>query len=129
MTTQESRLNALVCQWRSEATRLRTRYADESKAHLLEALAVELEETLRVEEERLCSLTEAAVLTGYAADTLSKMVRSGKLANHGRKNAPKVRVSECPKKAATGVLPMTSTPLHLVYGSKEHIARAVVASL
>jgi hypothetical protein len=44
------------------------------------------------------SLVEAALRTGYTADHLSRLVRDGALANHGRKGAPRVKLSECPTK-------------------------------
>lgn len=50
--------------------------------------------------EGFVTLTEAARHTGYTADSLSRMIREGRLTNHGRKHAPRVRVSECPKKPA-----------------------------
>lgn len=49
--------------------------------------------------EGFVTLTEAARHTGYTADSLSRMIREGKLTNHGRKHAPRVRVSECPWKS------------------------------
>jgi hypothetical protein len=124
----ELRIAALVPQWRAEADTLRTRYADEGKACLLEAAANDLEQALRVEEERTYNLTEAAAATGYTADYLGKLVRRGSIPNRGRKSAPSVRLSDCPKRAAATVLPLPSTPLHLPSRSQER-ARAVVASL
>ena len=40
------------------------------------------------------SLTEAAERTGYSAEHLGRLVRQGRLPNAGRKNAPRVRLSD-----------------------------------
>lgn len=49
--------------------------------------------------EQPISLAAAATGTGYTPDHLSRLIREGKLFNHGRKHAPRVRLSECPTKA------------------------------
>jgi hypothetical protein len=124
----ELRIAALVPQWRAEADTLRTRYADEGKACLLEAAANDLEQALRVEEERTYNLTEAAAATGYTADYLGKLVRRGSIPNRGRKSAPSVRLSDCPRRrTVVSLLPMMPA-LHVDGGSKELVARAVVAN-
>lgn len=43
-------------------------------------------------------LSVAAAETGYTPDHLSRLIKQAKLANYGRKYAPRVRVSECPRK-------------------------------
>jgi hypothetical protein len=40
------------------------------------------------------SLTKAAERTGYSAEHLGRLVRQGRLPNAGRKNAPKIRLSD-----------------------------------
>ncbi len=57
------------------------------------------------DDEESVSLTEAAHETGYSTDHLSRLIRSGRLANYGRKHAPRVRVSECPQKASSIAIP------------------------
>lgn len=49
------------------------------------------------------SLSIAAAHSGYSADSLSRLIRSGKLTNYGRKHAPRVRLSECPTKPRLAV--------------------------
>jgi hypothetical protein len=41
-------------------------------------------------------LGEAAELSGYSADHLSRLIRAGKLTNCGRKGAPRIRRDELP---------------------------------
>jgi hypothetical protein len=51
----------------------------------------------RVREAALAealSLTEAAERTGYSAQHLGRLVRQGRLPNAGRKNAPRIRLSD-----------------------------------
>lgn len=53
---------------------------------------------VQLPDEPLLTLTRAAELTGYAADSLGRMVREGRLKNHGRRRRPLIRLSECPAK-------------------------------
>lgn len=46
-------------------------------------------------------LSVAAAETGYTTDHLSRLIKEGKLANHGRKHAPRVKLSDCPRKRST----------------------------
>ena len=68
------------------------------------ALAEELQHTLRDQQDAVLTLTEAAAEGGYAVDTLSRMIRDGRLANVGRKHAPRIRRSDVPRKG--GGLPI-----------------------
>lgn len=55
--------------------------------------------------EAAVSLPVARAETGYSTDHLSRLIKDGKLTNYGRKHAPRVRLSECPRKrSATGNL-------------------------
>ena len=121
----------LLTRWRAEAETLRS-YAATAQADLVTTLADQLEAALLVPEEPSHKLAEAARVLGYDPDYLRKLVREGKLVNHGRKGAPRVRLSECPRKAAA----QPSAPqalftgpgtINLVARSKER-ARAVVAN-
>lgn len=123
----DPRLLNLLKGWREEAHTLRNRYGDEVRAKLLETLSAELQEVLHSDEEQTYNLADAAALTNYTADYLGRKVRSGDIPNRGRKHAPRVRLSECPKRS-TPSLHTVGTALHLVGSSKGQIARAVVAN-
>ncbi len=50
-------------------------------------------------DDELLSLTDAAARCGYSADHLGALIRASKIRNYGRKNAPRVKLSELPRKA------------------------------
>ena len=52
---------------------------------------------LRSHNDEVLSLKEAAVISGYSADHLGRLVRQGRVQNVGRKNAPKLRRGDLPK--------------------------------
>lgn len=85
----------LVSAWRRQAVQ----YEHDGMggaARLLHRVAGELEEAIRAEADTLLSLTDAARLSGYAADSLGRMVRTGRLTNYGRKHSPKLRIGDLP---------------------------------
>lgn len=87
----------------------------------IDALLDELR-TADASDDELLSLTDAASRCGYSADHLGALVREGKLANHGRKNAPRVRLSELPRKPGA----LTTTPMRA--NVRMQIAREVAHS-
>lgn len=42
------------------------------------------------------SLSDASTHTGFSAAHLGRLIRAGRIPNHGRKGSPRVRLSECP---------------------------------
>jgi hypothetical protein len=62
-------------------------------------LLADLEAVARDEGTELLTLTQAAERSGFHRDTLGRMVASGALQNMGRKNAPRVRAVDLPRKA------------------------------
>jgi hypothetical protein len=88
----------LVATWRDRAASLQ-RYAPEV-SNALEDAASELEACLRDTGADLLTLQAAARETGHSADHIGRLVRTGKLENHGRKHSPKVRRGDLPRKAA-----------------------------
>ena len=59
--------------------------------------------------EPLLTLTAAATASGVSADHLGRLVRKGDVPNHGRRRAPRVRLSECPVKKPDLVVPADRT--------------------
>lgn len=82
--------------WDERATILAP-YA-EAAAEAFKACANDLRTVRKNLEEELLTLTEAAKATGYSRGHLGRLVRQGKIPNHGRKHAPRVRLSDLPKK-------------------------------
>lgn len=91
-------------------------------ARFIDALLVDVSKVDREEGDGLLSLTDAAEECGYSADHLGALVRSGKLANHGRKMAPRVKASELPRKAKALTISAKRTNVRL------QIAREVAHS-
>jgi len=96
------RIRAIVAdlpiEWRQRAAELR-QYAAEPLARAWEAAAEELDARLRAGAGDTVTLEEAAILSGYSADHLGRMIRQGQLENVGRKHAPRIRRGDLPHKA------------------------------
>ncbi len=93
----------LESRWAARRDELRRLSALVDGATLLDEVLVDLDHAAAAEP--LMSLTAAAPLTGYTADHLSRLIRNGSLTNYGKKGSPRVKLSDCPKKAklATGM--------------------------
>lgn len=115
-----STVASLPSQWRALAGTLRA-HAAEGAALAYEAAADELDAASQREDAELLNLTQAAAESGYSADHLGREITRGRIPNAGRRNAPKVRRADLPRKP--GVLPKPSRNPHI---SRAEIARAVV---
>jgi hypothetical protein len=112
----------LLARWRQEAAELTERYSQAALAGLTSKHIQELEDALQQDADELLNLTEAAAVCGYTDDSLGRMVREGKLENHGRRHAPLVRKGDLPRKPHLREVSKTPTvPL-----TREQIALAVV---
>jgi len=89
---------ALADLWRERATMLRRHGADAS-AMTLEAVAGELEASLRAAAETVLTLTEAARESGLSAERLRHLVAAGTIENAGHRGAPRIRRQDLPAKA------------------------------
>jgi hypothetical protein len=87
----------LAQRWREEAAVLRRRAAS-PQADVLESCAAELEAWAQERELETLTLDRAAEETGFSYSALEKMVRAGKVANVGRKGAPRIRRGDLPRK-------------------------------
>jgi hypothetical protein len=95
---RSSPYHALISKWKKDADELRHRYFDERGAQLFEEHATELAQAVAASDDQLLTLAEAAHESGYSADHLGRLVRTGSLRNHGRRYAPRVRRGELPSK-------------------------------
>ena len=65
---------------------------------LLDEILAELDAAVSGDAGQLLRLSAAAEVSGYTADHLRTLIKSGKLTNYGRPHAPRVRRGELPRK-------------------------------
>ena len=126
--------NVLPQQWREKAKLFR-QHGHEATARTYEVCSAELEAAVRGGAHELLDLKEAARESGYSADHLGRLVRDGKIPNAGRRNAPKIRRIDLPrrpevtssKKSPEVDLVLTGTP-RANSVSFERIARGALVS-
>lgn len=89
-----------------------------------------VEASIRAWQQEALTLEEAARESGYSADYLGEMVREGRIANAGRKNAPRIRRADLPKKPprARGRPPLKVASGGTRSSSFEQIAREATRS-
>lgn len=117
-------LAARLSQGRREAQELDERYSQGALARLTLKHVEEIEGDLTALLDEALTLKQAADETGYSDDYLGRLVRDGKLENVGRKNAPRVRRGDLPRKAH---LQESETTFSLG-STRMQIARAVVTA-
>ncbi len=89
-------IGAIIQRWferQAEWSRLHIRV---DGAALADEVIADLERIAAGDGLATLTLTDASNLSGYTTDHLSRLIREGKLANHGRKGKPLVRRSELP---------------------------------
>jgi hypothetical protein len=89
----------LVTRWREQAAEYER--DGQPGARLLSRVAEELEAAMAENAEAVVGLNDGARLCGYSADHLGRLVRGGKIQNHGTRNRPRVRVGDLPRKRLT----------------------------
>jgi hypothetical protein len=87
-------LERLAGVWRARAAECRSLYADEPRAHMIEAMVTELD--LALHELRNAQLTydEAAIILDCAYGTVKNRVVAGELTNVGSRAEPRVALSQ-----------------------------------
>ena len=76
-------------------------------ANVFSRCAEELSRCLDLADDEVVTLVRAAEISGFSADHLGRQIREGKLANAGRKNAPRLRLSDLPLKAGLRPAPQS----------------------
>lgn len=94
-------LLSLAERWTKEAAILRA-YGKEDAAQAAELHAEQLRSAVRRAEDEALTLAEAAKESGYSRRRLRELVAEGKMPNAGRKNAPRIRRGDLPRKAGGG---------------------------
>lgn len=87
----------LPAQWRAKADVVRP--FNPGAAFAYEECAREREAEIAGQANQVVTLTEAAALSGYHADSLRHKLATGEIENVGRKHAPRVRIADLPRKA------------------------------
>ena len=67
-------------------------------AKVIDAFLADLASEEREEAEQVLSLAHAARLSGYSLEHLARCIRTGKIANAGEKNRPRIRRADLPRK-------------------------------
>jgi hypothetical protein len=116
-----------LCRWRAEGQRLKRLGALVDAGKLLDEVLGDAEALFEAEDNDVLTLTAAADESGYSADHLGRLVREGLVRNAGRKNAPKIRRADLPRKPSAR-LPRTRAGAKFVGATPTQIARAVVTS-
>lgn len=81
--------------WEEEfATKCESLGVQANAANLVRAVVRSLRNVRTAESDKLLTLPEAAIRTGYSPDHIGRLIREGKLDNAGRKNAPRVRAAD-----------------------------------
>jgi hypothetical protein len=93
--------SALLAAWRERAQFLAD-FGDANSAKLWILAAAELERALATVADETLSLVEAARISGFTADYLGHLVKTGKIKNVGRKGAPRIRRADLPQKNSDG---------------------------
>lgn len=99
------RLVEVLARIRRTATDLRQSFGDDARARALEWAVAQVEAAIRAEAGEVLSLRDASTRSGYSVDHLARLVRSGKIANHGRRGAPRIRAGDLPIRATRRVVP------------------------
>lgn len=110
--------------WQSEADMLEG--AQVQGATLLRRVLADFRSIQEEMAAETLSLREAAIESGYSPDHLGRLVRTGSIPNAGRRNAPRIRRTDLPRK--TSPLTARSTALKLYLATPRQIARDVVTS-
>lgn len=118
---------ALMARWRAAAAQLKRWGAQVDPVRLVEDILEDIEAVFDAETNDLLNLTEAAEESGYSADHLGRLLRDGIILNRGRKNAPRIRRADLPRKRVAP-LRSPSRANSFVGATPRQIARAVVTS-
>jgi hypothetical protein len=100
MEKTHTTFEGLPAEWRKRAEYLRA-YGDSTSAKLWTLAADELEQSIAAHGLETLPLGDAARLSGYTADHLGQLVRSGRMKNYGREGAPRIRRADLPNERLT----------------------------
>lgn len=70
---------------------------------LISAFLADVEALRRAEADETLSIAEAADVSGYSKDHVSRLIRSGEVPNAGKPNRPRVRRGDLPQKGRRSI--------------------------
>lgn len=121
-----STLREIIDRWREQAVMLREEFADERAAHICEVHARQLEEYLERTTTRAVTLDEAADISGYSKVHIRRLMDSGKIQNVGKPGAPRVLVTELPRKVVDEERVVVEVETEALYPKREEPQRSPV---
>lgn len=93
----------LLDRWTKRRDELRRLHAAVDGATLCEEVLADLDAIQRAEGDVVLTLVNAAMLSGYSAEHLARLLRTGVLPNAGRKGAPRIRLADLPKRPSASL--------------------------
>ena len=96
-------LRAFLERWRLRQAEFARFGATVSGAAVVGEMLDELREELRSAGNAPLTLEQAAQRSGYSRDHIGRLLRSGRLENVGSRGRPRVRASDLPLKAKSGL--------------------------
>ncbi len=115
-----------LAKWSAERTRLGKYGQRVDPVLLLNDILRDVAAVLDAGTDELLTLRQAARESGYSADHLGRLVKTGAIPNAGRPHAPRILRRDLPRKA--GALRVEASSDHLSDATPVRIARAVVTS-
>jgi hypothetical protein len=89
---------AFLSRWEQRRDWLAGLGASVNAVALIDAIMSELRALWQQHDDQHLTLAQASAESGYSVDHLGRLVREGRLANVGRRRAPRVRRCDLPKK-------------------------------
>lgn len=102
-----------LVKWTTEADAMQRRGVMVNGAGLLAEVLADFKTVQATQTEAVLSLPEAASRSGYSVEHLGRLIRESRLPNAGRRGAPRIRVTDLPRKppALVPARPKTYDPL------------------
>lgn len=101
--SQPAHISEIIERWRERQREWLRLHVQVDGAALASEIVADLEQIASGDGQSTLTLTAASQLSGYSSDHLSRLIRDGKLSNHGRKGKPLIRRSELPMRPRAAI--------------------------